>query len=314
MQWRLHHLNIGGRCDDAALRAAWEAVFAALPAVEGEVADVGVTLTAVARVPDPPPGEPHFLQGDLLQYFVSGERVVAHFPRFGQLRLDLARGTTNGRLAPAALTTYGVLEDLLAISLAPHLRRRGLFLLHAFAATWRGRAALLVGGIGAGKTTSGLALLDAGWGLLSNDSPLIDEDGNVLAYPGRLAAYPETFARFEATKHLMGERPSRQGRAKITAAAESIWPDVWQTSAPPGAIFFPQIEKRETHALERLGPAEALRLLLPHAVEQWDRAMIPAHLAALRRLAERAPAYRLRLGPEVGALPAVLRGALLARE
>lgn len=32
---------------------------------------------------------------------------------------------------------------------------------------------LLVGGIGAGKTTTGLSLLNAGWQLLSNDSPVV---------------------------------------------------------------------------------------------------------------------------------------------
>jgi hypothetical protein len=94
----------------------------------------------------------------------------------------------------------------------------------------------------------------------------------------------------------------------LTVAAESIWPDVWIERAPAAAILFPQIESRADHALDPVGPPEALRRLLPHAVEQWDREMIPPHLAALRRLVEAAPAYLLRLGPKVEAIPALLAG------
>ncbi len=51
---------------------------------------------------------------------------------------------------------------------------------------------------------------------------------------------------------------------------------------------------------------EALRLLLPHAVEQWDREMIGRHLLLLRKMVEKTPAYTLRLGPDVLAIPEVL--------
>jgi hypothetical protein len=62
--------------------------------------------------------------------------------------------------------------------------------------------------------------------------------------------------------------------------------------------------------LEPLRPPDALRLLLPHAIEQWDKAMIPAHLALLSQLVQTAPAYRLRLAPEVLAIPALLGGVI----
>ena len=81
---------------------------------------------------------------------------------------------------------------------------------------------LIVGNIGAGKTTTGMALLNAGWKLLSNDSPIINSDAKILSYPGLLAAYPNTFARFEATHHLIST-----GGGKITVAAEKIWQNVW---------------------------------------------------------------------------------------
>ncbi|MCI0398581.1 MAG: hypothetical protein L0332_23460 [Chloroflexi bacterium] len=309
MRWQFHGLIIEGTTNDATLAASWRQSFASRPASTADP-DLCYHLDLVDQPPEPPSGAPQFRQGDLLAYYLDGETAVAHFPRFGRLQLNLARGVTEGQIVPAALRTYGVLEDIIAIGLSPHLRRRGLFLLHAFAAASYGRAALLVGGIGAGKTTTGMALLDAGWQLLSNDSPVVNEVAEVLSYPGVLAAYPDTLARFAATAHLATTTPGQEGRPKIVVPAESLWPGVWLDKAPAGAIFFPQIEARSGHALEPLTPPEALRRLLPHAVEQWDRPLIPRHLAALRRLVEAAPAYTLRLGPEVAAIPPLLASVL----
>lgn len=302
MRWKLHGMIIEGDSNAPVVAAAWARTFASLPPVSAEP-HLRCHLNLVTTVPSAPPGAPDFHQGNLLHYYVTPAGVTAHFPRFGQLYLDLAQGTTDGQIVAEALSTYGVLEDLIAISLSPHLRRRGYFLIHALAAAWRGRALLLVGGIGAGKTTTGMALLNAGWQLMSNDSPIVTAAAQVLSYPGLLAAYPETWARFPATQTLAQTPPPLAGRQKVLAAAEALWPDVWLAQAPLAAILFPQIETRADHALELLTAPEALRRLLPHAVEQWDRPLVAPHLTVLRQLVEAAPAYVLRLGPDVHTLP-----------
>ena len=302
MRWDLHGIGISGSTNDPELCRRWQTAFASLDDWPGR-ADLSVSLEVTATIPAPPVGEPHFRQGDLLKYYTNGGNVIAHFPRYGQLQLDLAQGTSQGRVVEAALESYGVLEDLIAIALSPHLRRRGRFLLHAFAAAYDNRAVLLVGGVGAGKTTTGMALLEAGWRLLSNDSPIVADNGQILSYPGLLAAYPDSMRRFAETKSLIHAQP--EGR-KLVVAAERVWPGVWVRQATPAGIFFPQIEPGGDHRLQPLTPPETLRRLLPHAVEQWDREMIPAHLGVLSRLAEMAPGYVLHLGPEVSAIPYVL--------
>ncbi len=314
MRWNLHGLIVEGTSPDPDVADRWQRAFASCPASEA-APDMTCYLELTSAPPAPPAAAPQFRQGDLLEYYVTGDDVVAHFPRFGQLWLDLARGVTRGQVARAALDTYGVFEDLLAIALSPHLRRRGLFLIHAFAAslptpTDQPRAVLIVGDIGAGKTTTGLALLNAGWRLLSNDSPILRAPAEVLSYPGLLAAYPDTLRRFAATAPFAAARPDLVGRQKISVAAEQVWPEVWQAHATVGAIVFPHIEPRAEHALELLRAPEATRLLLPHAIEQWDKAMIPAHLRLLSQLAQTVPAYRLRLSPAVMALPELLAGLL----
>jgi len=305
MRWNLHHVIIEGMTNDATLRQEWQRSFASLPGATA-VPDIQISLNIVPTLSPAPPGEPQFRQGDLLAYYVQGQDVVVHFPHFGQLQLDLLGGATNGRLLAPALTTYGVLEDLIAIGLSPHLRRRGLFLIHAFAAASKGRAVLLVGGIGAGKTTTGLSLLNAGWQLLSNDSPVISHSGEVLRYPGLLAGYPDSFARFPATAEFAQQQPEQQGRQKLTIPAEQIWPDVWCEQARIGAILFPTIKGEGEHESRPLTPIETLQQLLPHAIEQWDKAMMPTHLVVLRQLVEMAPAYQLLLGPDVLAIPAMI--------
>lgn len=321
MRWNFHGLTLTGQTNHIELGERWQASFASLlttaphtqPLTSQANGELFFELNLVADVLPAPPGQPRFRQGDLLAYYLdpSGQNVTAHFPRFGQLTLDLAKGVTSGEIVLAALTTYGALEDLLAIGLSPHLRRRGMFLVHAFAAASDSRAVLIVGSIGAGKTTTGMSLLNAGWKLISNDSPILNTHAEVLRYPGLLAAYPETFARFPATADWADSQiQTTAGRKKLTVAAEAIWPEVWCDRAPARAIIFPQIENRADHALEPLAPPEALRRLLPHAVEQWDTAMMPEHLRVLRLLVERTPAYLLRLGPDVLAIPDVLRAIL----
>ena len=331
MRWDFHGLIVEGLWEDEAIGERWLATFASRPQVASRP-ELSFRLALSPNAPPAPPAPPDFQQGELLAYYVNGSQVTAFFPRFGQLQLDLSCGTTTGVITPNALVTYGVFEDLIAIGLSPHFRRRGRFLIHAFAATppplprpkarnlplrahgpgrRTGVAVLLVGDIGAGKTTTGLALLHAGWKLLSNDSPILNRAPHsnlrVLAYPGLLSAYPDTLARFP---ELAGIAPPTETRQKTLFAAESIYPDVWVESAPPAGIVFPQVESRADHALERLPAPEALRLILPHAIEQWDREMIPAHLALLNQLVQSVPAYRLRLGPDSSTIPAMIASAI----
>lgn len=313
LRWQFHDLIIEGMADDANLWRGWLNSFASLPQSIA-VPDLTVQFETVATVPVPPARPPDFQQGDLLHYFVDGDQMIAHFPRYGQLQLDLAIGQTHGQVVPAAGQTYAILEDLIAISLSPHLRRRQKFLLHAFAAAFEGEAVLLVGGIGAGKTTTGLSLLNAGWQLLSNDSPVITANGRVQQYPGVLAAYPESFAHFPTMAHLVDEVTVGNVRKKISVTAESVWPNVWLSSVPVGAICFPKIEQRQAHLLTPLAPPAALARLLPHAIEQWDKAMIPTHLQLLKQLVELAPAYTLHLSPDILSIPQTLTRLLIRKK
>jgi hypothetical protein len=126
-----------------------------------------------------------------------------------------------------------------------------------------------------------------------------------------LSAHRESLAHFPELHSLLPEQSEQGGEHRKTLfAAETFYPNVWIERAPARALLFPQIEARDEHALERLPAPEALRMLLPNAVEQWDREMISQHLSLLRKLTDQAPAFRLKLAPDIRTLPETVTAAL----
>lgn len=326
----LHGIAIDCISSDLTIRERWARSFASRPPVYGVAADITFSLELAVQIPESPAGEPVFTQGDLLAVYVAGQQVNIYFPRFGQLRIDLPSHRVEGEIVQAALDTYGVFEDVVAMGLSSLLRRRGMFLIHAFAASHRHRALLLAGDIGSGKTTTGISLLHAGWKLLSNDSPLLKIDqpihpvasetpraGRILAlsYPGLLSAFTDTLLRFPELSRLpLPEEPAAASgpgsRRKVTFAAENVYPDVWAEVVPVRAIVFPRVAHVKEHRVARLGEAQALRRLLPNAIDRWDTALIPEHLYLLKTLAASTPAYQVDLGENVETLPVLLEGLL----
>ncbi len=311
----LHGLALSFTSDDRTLADRFVTVYGHLPRVPAAAdgIDISWRLVDAVAAPLPPPELPPLLEESLISYYGGAGRLAIRLPKYALIEVDLAGGRVSGQVTPACLSVYGVFEDVMMISLAPLYRRRGWFPLHAFAAQApSGRAALITGAMGAGKTTTGLALLCAGWKLLSNDSPLLrrDDDGvRVLAYPGQLSAFDDSLARFEPLRRFIpadaaaGAAP----RPKRVFSAEAAFAQPWADSGLAGGIFFPQVVPGlKRSELVSLTAAEGVLQLLPQAVEGWDRAAIGHHLSLLTRLAESAPCYRLLLSPRVGELPELI--------
>jgi hypothetical protein len=244
-----------------------------------------------------------------------GPDVELTLPGRATLRVSLDTSQIRGTLTPAALDTYGAFEDINATALAASLRRRGMALIHAFAAAPSPQAAiLLVGDNATGKSTTGLALLAAGWKLIANDSPMLaSHEGRIdaLAFPGLLSLAPDALRRVPDLAHLADDpafRPRHPGW-KVVFPAERLYPAPWQSQAPVAAICFLALDpaaQPEDHRLEPLSPATALGRLLPHSVDRWDTATLAWQVDLLAQLAHQAPAFVLHLGPHVPALPGLL--------
>lgn len=319
----LHGLRLAFQAPDPALNERFELVYGHLPRVEGTASDIFIAwhIHQLPMAPPPPPGMPVISEGDLVSYYGSGELVAIRMPKYGLVMVDLGNERLTGAVTRNCLEVYGAFEDVLMISLAPLYRRRGWFPLHAFAGQAAdGQVALITGQMGSGKTTTGLALLSAGWKLLSNDSPLLtvrEGQVEVLAYPGRLSAFDDSLARFESLKRFIPAAPPPKpdpldlmaptGPEKRVFRAEDAFDTPWAWSGLAGGVFFPQVVPGLTHSeLVEVAPKEALLQLMPQAIEGWDKESIGQNLQLLGRLVEQVPCYALRLSPQVDRLPGVI--------
>jgi len=313
MQVGLHNLTLALHTDSLRIQDEWAKLFAPFLGGEGG-AEIRLHLT-IAQMPAPPAGRPSYAQPDLAVY-PTGDNFIIHLHRLGQLRVRPAAGRAEGVITPAALEAYGAFEDINAIALVPLLRRRNYVLIHAFAAARNGRALLLVGDCGSGKTTTGLALLAAGWKLLANDSPLLGEQGGRVmahAYPGRLSVHADALRRIPALRPLANdcELVSKPGW-KMVFAAEDRFASPWAQSAPVEAICLLKLDAAAAgHRLEVLSPAEALGRTLPHSIDRWDQETLAFQIDLLHKLIQQAPTYRLHLGPDVPALPELLEALVI---
>lgn len=309
--YKLHGIALQAVSADASIQARLDAIFAPF-AARPSAPDMVLHLELVTQLDPWQPAGQVVSQSRFLTCTLTGPQLSAHFPRWGHLEVDLEANAIAGRLLPEALAHYGAFDDIIIIGLGPLLRRRGLFSLHAFAAVHPRGAALLVGDVGAGKTTTGLSLLEAGWKLAANDSPLLSHtDRGVLvhAYPGLLAAYDDTLARFPSLHRFRGTSPDLG--SKRSFAAHEAYDDVWKLEAPARLLLFPQVTPGlQASQAERLPARDALLALLPNSIERWDRDLIARHLAVLQALVQQAPAYRLLLAPDVESIPRVVAGLL----
>lgn len=323
----LHGLNLTFDAPDEPLRRRFKTVYGHLPPATATTEGVTITwrLIGAETAPLPPSTMPPLLEDKLIAYYQQEDTVAIRLSKYGLIKVDLVKQFLNGAVTPRCLSAYGVFEDVMMISLAPLYRQRGWFPLHAFAGVAPGgRAALLTGNIGAGKTTTGLALLNAGWKLLSNDSPLLTMQADkvdVLAYPGQLSAFDDSLARFEKLKPFIPANAPPQlaatdtnnlaARQKRVFRAEEAFTDPWATVAEAGGLFFPKIVPRLSHSRLVPYPAKtALLDLIPQAIESWDKQVIGETFALLKNLVQQAPCYILELAPDVENLPVLIESGL----
>lgn len=154
----------------------------------------------------------------------GGKRVTAH--------ISAAAGTfeVNGasvRLVAGALRVPQV-YNLLYRTLVRALE--GVYLLHAAVVAASGRAWLISGPSGSGKTSLGRALLQRGFGFLSDDlAPLGVDGGQIHPFPRRLGIDPATWQGTAAPPGI------RLGDKQFVGAEELGIPVV-RDVLPPGAI------------------------------------------------------------------------------
>jgi hypothetical protein len=180
------------------------------------------------------------------------------------------------------------LYSMLTLSAALLLGRIDGALIHAGCVVDpNGRAWLLAGDTHAGKTTTTVSLVDAGWRFLADDQVVLRADGagalDVQGWP-RHAHLDEGWTESVIT----GTRAAVDLRAR--------WGDRWLSHAPLGGVLLPEVHADAPTAARAVDAATSFTALVRQS--PWlivDCGAAPMVMALLQSAASR-PAYALSLG------------------
>lgn len=200
------------------------------------------------------------------------------------------------------------------ITLYQQLRRRGIYLIHASSVTQAGRAVLITGHSGAGKTSTMLACVAAGYQFLGDDTTLLQRTPagavDVIALLSTLDVTDKTVAWYpELVSHLSTER-SHTGKHQIILA--EAYPASVATGGHVVAILAPEITDQAHTSLAPMSKASLLSELLFYSVDLQDPALARRHLEFLAQAVEQIPVYRLLLGSDRPQIPQVIGELLVA--
>jgi hypothetical protein len=302
------------------IASAWRTLFA--PCVQAERRQpprLCLTLDLTDSVPPAPADSPYFVDkhfqfadnvGALSTYRLADGHVLLHFADGAQVTVSLAPARAGETLRAhgmmgRAVFNYQRFEDIVFVSLAPLLRRVGAYIVHASAVALAGRALILVGRSGSGKTTTSLQLMLQGWGYLANDALLMRrETSGLMALPtaNEIGIRPKTIDLFPT---LATAITTVNGDAIIPSPA-SVGGE-WAAPAHAAVICFPTIAPNQPETrVEAIPRAVALARLMEQSVDVWDEPMLAAHTRFLTQLSHQCACYDVHLGHDTSALPTQL--------
>jgi hypothetical protein len=259
--------------------------------------------TALRAVYEPEQGDVVYDDAvDRLHLVFDGIHAVCD-PIHGRTRVSLRGGDSSDR--------WMLSHPVLTLPLIEMLKRRGLYSVHAAGLSLGGRAVLVAGTSGAGKTTLTIALVRAGFDFLSDDMLFLSKQTGALqvhAFPDEVDV-TETTARFFPELAPLVSRPRQPGWPKWSFRIETKYGVNVAWTSKPAALVLPRISHHPNSRLEPIGSDEALLELLPNVLLTESRAC-QAHLAALAQLTSETQCYRLWTGYDFDAAPGLL-GALL---
>ncbi len=244
---------------------------------------------------------------------------VADGYRFSQYGADLAvvgydprTGQAVGYVQMAQQLPTAFFSGLLFTTIYQALRTHGYFLLHAAALSWQGNGVLITGPSGAGKTTTMLQCVRAGFQFIADDATLLElhDDGQVRAVStlNTMHVTPQTAA-------LLPELAARPDWAnaddKSTLFLPDVYPQAMAAAATVRLLLVPSLHGPRDGSLEPLAARTVLADALPLSVDLSQPDAAAAHLDLLFHLVSTVRCFRLHLPPEIDTVPDLIRTALV---
>lgn len=282
---------------------------------EGAVEEADLVVR-VARVDgDAQTRRPVFFHGEMQAFEADGRWLFVH--RDARASLDAARGELCCERGGGALASPGAWAGLLAAALSMFFRLRGLFELHAAGAAGPMGLVLLVGDSGSGKSTTTLALLEAGLGYLGDDRLLLGREGGALV----VRSFPREFHVGEAAaRAFLGVTAALEGEAdafgkRALSPVALFGGRHVERCEGPVSLLLPRIVDASSTEITPVGQAEVMgELLCASALAAVDFVPFGAeNVALLGALAGLARGYRLQLGRDLLEAPVDVARSLLER-
>ncbi len=229
-----------------------------------------------------------------------------------QFLLD-GQGTYVRATWPSPLTAEDAATYLLGPVLGFLLRLRGATCLHASAVAVGNRAVALVGGAGAGKSTTAAAFACLGHGVLADDTAALREAGGAFlvqpAYP-HVRLWPESVAAlFGSADRLPLLAPHWGKRCLDPAAAGGAFED---RPLPLGAVYLLAERSPDPAAplFEAVSPRDALLTLTAHTYTGYlpERTLRARDFALLGRLVTSVPVRKVTPSADAGRLASLCEG------
>ncbi len=221
-------------------------------------------------------------------------------------------GRTVGFVRDPANWPLDHYKQAIFITLYQYLRRQALYLIHASAISRDGRAVLIAGSSGAGKTTTMLTCVRADFQFLGDDTTLIERSPNggttVLSLLNTLHVTEQTIDWFPELIPHLSALPNPIGKRLVMV--NEVYPGCVAREAQVTAILAPEVSDQAHSTLEPLNKATLLRDILFYSVDLHDPINAWRHLDFLADTLETLPCYRLRLGRDREQLPTLLEQLL----
>ena len=185
----------------------------------------------------------------------------------------------------------------------------GMQLTHVAAVAGARGAALVVGGGGAGKSTTSLSCVTRGLRFLGDDYCLLDPappEPTVHRVYATAKLRPDAFARLPELLPL-ARNAARLDREKAVLDLLPTYADSLAESAPIRAILIPRVTGR--FEVRRASPSAVLRAMAPSTVFGLFGAT-DGSLAHLARLSRTVPGYEVELGDDVQGVVDTVTGIL----
>ena len=228
-----------------------------LPAAEDGPGEPSQLLTIVRTQID----DPAIAERDPMIFVNRGDEQLLAWAMVGAFRIpsdDRIEVDPNEGAADSLIAL-----PLLGAVLATLLHRRGLIVFHASAVAVHGVAVALLGDKGAGKSTTAGALIAAGHSLIADD--IVALDYGTIAGPRVLPAFGQLKLWDDSGSRLREAGITRIGRLhdKVDKAHYALTDRVSSEPMPVGRVYV--LGRSETPGVTRLGPSDALSLLLRHS-------------------------------------------------